>query len=65
VSLVLLLISIGLAAAIFALTVGWLVLERRGSGRTVETETETEIETDIETVTGDDPSEPPDVGDRP
>lgn len=54
-SLVLLLISIGLAAAIFALTVGWLVLERRGSGRTNE----------IETVTGDDPSEPPDVGDRP
>ena len=38
-SLALLVLSIGLAAAIFALTVGWLVLERRGAERPAETET--------------------------
>ena len=45
-SLALLVLSIGLAVAIFALTVGWLVLERRGAERPAETETETETETD-------------------
>ena len=36
-SLALLVLSIGLAVAIFALTVGWLVLERRGAERPAET----------------------------